>query len=225
MGGWAQPLNRANFVIDVMPYGTRGVFGSLGEGPEKFSEETWSRRDLCSREPFPYSEKEFDFVFCSHTLEDLRDPIFVCSEIARVGKKGYIEVPSWLAECSMGIESRSYAGWYHHRWIVEIQENELTFVHKPHNLHSRWSLHVPRGVTRSLKNEDLASYLFWKDGFAFREKILIDEGELVKELEARIRSVHVHPLRFRMHDKSQWIRDVLSNSKFLSKLHRVLSRT
>ncbi len=225
IGGWAQPLNRANRVIDAMPYETRGAFGSLGEGPEMFSKETWICRDLCAREPFPFGNKEIDYVFCSHTLEDLRDPIFVCSEIIRVGKRGYIEVPSWLAECGLGVESRSYAGWYHHRWIVEIRENELTFVHKPHSLHSQWSLHVPRKVTGSLKVEDLASYLFWKDDFAFREKILIDEGDLVKELEARIRSVNVHPLRFEMRDRSRWIRDVLSKSKFLSKLHRELSKT
>jgi len=42
--------------------------------------------------------KEVDFVSCSHVLEDLRDPIRVCEEIVRVGKRGYIEVPSKTAE-------------------------------------------------------------------------------------------------------------------------------
>lgn len=208
-----------------MPYETRGVFGSLGEGPEMFSKETWVCRDLCSREPFPFERNEIDYVFCSHTLEDLRDPVWVCSEIARVGKQGYVEVPSWIAECSLGIESRSYAGWYHHRWIIDIRGNELTFIHKPHNLHSQWRLRVPRRVTSSLDEEGLASYLFWQDELAFREEILISKGDLAKELEARIRSLNVHPLKFRMHDRSQRIKEVLSTSKFLSKLHRVLSKT
>ncbi len=225
VGGWAQPLNRANHVIDAMPYETRGVFGSLGEGPEMFSKETWVCRDLCAREPFPFEKKEIDYVFCSHTLEDLRDPIFVCSEMVRVGKRGYIEVPSWLVECSLGIESRSYAGWYHHRWIVEIQGGQLTFTHKPHNLHSRWSLRVPRSVTASLEEEDLASYLFWNNEFAFREKIFIDRGELLNDLEARIRGLNVHPLKFMIQDKSRRIKYALATSKFLSRLHRMLSRS
>ena len=40
----------------------------------------------------------FDFAICSHTLEDVCDPVWVCEELARVAKAGYIEVPSRLEE-------------------------------------------------------------------------------------------------------------------------------
>gem|GEM_PF-6800036 len=32
----------------------------------------------------------FDFVVCSHTLEDVRNPGRGCEEILRVGKAGYL---------------------------------------------------------------------------------------------------------------------------------------
>ena len=114
IGGWFEPFNRANFVIDIMPYETRRRDRSVTPDiPEHFTKDTYIQRDLCEREPFPFEDKEFDFVICSHTLEDLRDPIWVCSEIVRVGKAGYIEVPSRIAESTLGIESLFYCGWYH----------------------------------------------------------------------------------------------------------------
>ncbi len=33
VGGWAAPLNRADWVIDLMPYETRGVLAPGGVGP------------------------------------------------------------------------------------------------------------------------------------------------------------------------------------------------
>lgn len=41
---------------------------------------------------------KFDFVICSHTLEDLNLPEAVCSLINKIGKGGYIPVPSKYAE-------------------------------------------------------------------------------------------------------------------------------
>lgn len=40
IGGWAQPFTRANYVIDLMPYETRGVFGRLGPDTEHFTADT-----------------------------------------------------------------------------------------------------------------------------------------------------------------------------------------
>src|SRR5436190_9828986 len=104
IGGWACPFNRANIVMDAEPYATRGYYKSIGmpasQGGdhEHFTEATWIRRDVCSKEPFPFGSKEIDFVICSHTLEDIRDPLWVCSEMQRVAKRGYIEIPSRLVE-------------------------------------------------------------------------------------------------------------------------------
>ena len=116
VGGWACPFNRANWVIDSEPYETRGFYSKIGlpksQGGEKeyFTKETWVQRDICDKEPWPFADKQFDFSICSHTLEDVRDPLFVCAEIIRVSKRGYIEVPSRIIESCRGVEHKKIAG-------------------------------------------------------------------------------------------------------------------
>ncbi len=66
--------------------------------------------------------KEFDFVNCTHTLEDIRDPGFVISQMNRVAKSGFVSVPNRHQENSP-VESRNYLGYGHHRWIFHLRRN------------------------------------------------------------------------------------------------------
>ena len=43
---------------------------------------------------FPFSDKEFDYVICSHVLEHVPDADFFLKELQRVAKKGYLEFPT-----------------------------------------------------------------------------------------------------------------------------------
>src|SRR2546430_2182608 len=127
VGGWIQPFTRANWVVDLMPYETRGRHGTQGVAPERFSKDTWVERDICHHEPWPFEDDQFDFVICAHTLEDVRDPVAVCSELNRVASAGYIEVPSRLEEHSYGFQG-PWVGWGHHRWLVDITDDRIEFV-------------------------------------------------------------------------------------------------
>jgi SAM-dependent methyltransferase len=42
---------------------------------------------------FPFKDKEFDYVICSHVLEHVVDVNLFLSEIFRVSKRGYLEYP------------------------------------------------------------------------------------------------------------------------------------
>jgi len=42
----------------------------------------------------PFPDKVFDYVYCVHVLETLDDPLQACKELMRVGKRGFIEVPT-----------------------------------------------------------------------------------------------------------------------------------
>ena len=48
----------------------------------------------CSIEDMPFEDKQFDFVYCSHVLEHVRNPERACTELMRVGRRGYIETPT-----------------------------------------------------------------------------------------------------------------------------------
>jgi len=43
---------------------------------------------------FPFADKEFDYVVCSHVLEHVDDVDKFLSEVQRVAKKGYLEYPT-----------------------------------------------------------------------------------------------------------------------------------
>lgn len=170
IGGWGRPLTRADWVLDLEPYETRGVLGRDGPLPERFSSDTWVQRDICDREPYPFEAKQFDFVVCSHTLEDVRDPIFVCHEMMRIAKAGYIEVPSRLEEQSYGFQG-PWAGWSHHRWLIESTGQGLEFVFKHHVLHSRASDHFPEGFQQGLAPEQRVVSLWWENSFEVSERV------------------------------------------------------
>ncbi len=42
---------------------------------------------------FPFAEREFDYVICSHVLEHVPDPHAFLAEVFRVAKRGYFEYP------------------------------------------------------------------------------------------------------------------------------------
>ena len=178
VGGWACPFNRANWVVDCEPYETRGYYakvglpGSCGGDRESFARETWVCRDICSREAWPFPDKFFDFSVCSHTLEDVRDPLFVCSELIRVSKRGYIETPSRLAEMCRGWESDRTAGLNHHRWFIDYGPAQLEFTMKWHLIHADRSLSLPPQFYRKLTLVDMISHMFWEDQFSFSETVI-----------------------------------------------------
>jgi hypothetical protein len=133
VGGWWKPFRRANYVVDLLPYETRGGGGSIGLGPERFTKETWQQADICEI-GLPFADGTFDFVYCGQTLEDIRDPIGVCRELCRVARAGYIEVPSLWVECCYDVDalpnSYLYPGYEKHRWLVEAKDDGLLFIPK-----------------------------------------------------------------------------------------------
>lgn len=66
-----------------------------------------------------FPDNYFDFVNCTHVLEDIRDPAIVIREMTRISSYGFIAVPSRQTENSF-IESNYWKGFSHHRWIFKV---------------------------------------------------------------------------------------------------------
>jgi SAM-dependent methyltransferase len=76
----------------------------------------------CSVEALPFKDRAFDFVYCAHVLEHVRDPARACRELVRVARRGYIECPrSWLEILSSADD---------HRWLVDCEGGVLIFREK-----------------------------------------------------------------------------------------------
>jgi ubiquinone/menaquinone biosynthesis C-methylase UbiE len=71
---------------------------------------------LCST---GWTNMDFDFIYSCHVLEHVGDPDKACTELMRLGKRGYIETPTRLSELLLGDHD--------HRWIIEDREGILTF--------------------------------------------------------------------------------------------------
>ena len=176
VGGWGRPFARADWVLDLMPYSTRGTYGEADSDRERFTADTWIERDICDREPWPFADDRFDFAICSHTLEDVRDPVWACSELNRVARAGYIEVPSRLEEQAWGVAG-SWVGWSHHHWLVDVGDAGVTFVFKPHVIHARPAYYLPEPCGAVLTDDERVETLFWEGSFDYCERLFFDHDD------------------------------------------------
>jgi hypothetical protein len=182
VGGGARPFARADWVLDAMPYSSRGQLGWTGDqSGERFAPETWVQRDICDRKPWPFKKRQFDFAVCSHTLEDVRDPVWVAAELQRVAAAGYIEVPALREELTYGIQG-PWVGWGHHRWLVSIEGRRIEFLFK-HHVINRAGSHLPAGTTAAMRPEERVQTLWWEGSFEARERFMWTAEELDGFLE------------------------------------------
>ena len=125
MGGWSIPYIDA--IVDSNPCVNTNAnirfFGFDITDPEQWGE---LLQYVCEN-------GKFDFCICTHTLEDIMNPGFVCSQICKIAKEGYIAFPSKYRELSRGLDNSvyNYRGYIHHRWIFTVATETQTLIAFP----------------------------------------------------------------------------------------------
>lgn len=161
VGAGDELIERADWVLDDGPYEPHGG--------ARYTQRTWIERDVCGREPWPFPDGRFDFAICT-VLHDLRDPIGVCGELARVARAGYVELPTLEAELGAGTG----------RWVCDLRGASLVFTAKPHDPRVR----VARRHVDELLPGDRVHALFWEAALPAREE-RADLDALAARLRAR----------------------------------------
>lgn len=191
VGGSSAVLNTATHVVDLVPIAGKPQLLSTDRPLRQ--ELSLCLHDIC-RKPWPFPDHYFDYAFCSHTLEDIRDPIAACEEMMRVARRGYIEVPSRMREIFhakrlmplrriLGRPLR--IGFGHHRWFCEREGDGLKFTAKTLTaVHSTDFVLTRDEIGRDLTAEESAIGLFWEQRFTVREEILIVPGQTEDNLAA-----------------------------------------
>lgn len=108
---------------------------------------------------------KFDFVICSHVLEDINNPKIACEMINKIGKAGFISMPSKYSEMCIFEYKNSglpYKGFHHHRWIYQIKNNVLIGYPKM-NCYE----YVPFEFDR-IKGYSTEIAFLWKDQFDYQ---------------------------------------------------------
>ena len=192
VGGGSHPLNAATHVLDFTPYARRGV-PLDPETPERFSEATWHVADACVA-PWPFPDGFFDWSFCSHILEDVRDPIAMVKELRRVARAGYIETPSRAREIFAKARFASLRRWlgrgaeigfYHHRWFVELEGSCLRFTAKTAELARDTRYYITRGeIGRKLGEEESGLCLWWEGELSAIEIVPVSLQEDLRAFKA-----------------------------------------
>jgi Methyltransferase domain len=204
VGGWHNPFNLATDVLDIMPFETRRRHEALDpEDAERFSAATWHIRDICEGN-WPWPDKSFDFAICSHTLEDIRDPIAVARELARVANAGYVEVPSRAREIfvkdrfsrlKMGLGRVPEIGFPHHRWFCDLRDGELLFARKGIDIALDRARYITREeLGRKMTEAESGIGLFWRGSFLAREVIEISDADLAGKKRAIVASLRTGQL-------------------------------
>jgi len=146
--GW----KHANVFTDVKDFSD--FYNKKYNGQKKFFK--------CNVEKTPFKDKEFDFVIASHILEHVQNPEIFCKELTRIGKRGYIEVPTPLWDNL--VDGPTNNDPYGHKWWVTFDDsknsiiinNKINIVNKflsikEHNLHMAWF------------RDSIVTQLYWED--------------------------------------------------------------
>jgi hypothetical protein len=108
---------------------------------------------------------KYDFCICTHTLEDIMNPVFVSEQIAKIAKEGYVAVPSKYRELSRFEDGENkYRGYIHHRWIFDIVDG--VFVGYP-KINYIDSTNIFDRVA-DMDDNKLDLSFFWKDAIDIR---------------------------------------------------------
>tara|TARA_B100000780_G_scaffold68312_1_gene45200 strand:- start:1046 stop:1717 length:672 start_codon:yes stop_codon:yes gene_type:complete len=199
LGGGRHVLPYATHVVDLEPLDSYLVLDPIDPNfKPRFNKKTWLVKDVCNGS-LPYKDKYFDFCFCSHLLEDIKDPISVCNEIMRISKSGYIEVPSRQREIfakSRFFKIKSFfgkmpeIGYYHHRWFVELGSNELIFTPKDGRIYQDKKRYITRSeLGRKMTDDESAIFLFWHKSFSVTEKFIGNSEELAEFKTATLKKL------------------------------------
>lgn len=103
---------------------------------------------------------KFDFCICTHTLEDIMNPVYVSEQICKISNEGFISFPSKFRELSKFENGENYRGYIHHRWIFKVKNNcEIIAFPKINFIENNKNFDKIANMAENIK--DLSFY--WKD--------------------------------------------------------------
>ncbi len=171
VGSGNHPFPRATHLVDL----TTSDHG-YGRAGQPFQELSGVPVTECNVEKMPFSDKEFDFVYCSHVLEHVSSPERACEELMRVGKRGFIETPTRAKDIFLNTAKIS-----NHLWHVEAVQSTLRFTRYREGeveglksdilMSMNCSPQTPRekafAALMLLKSEVLNTMFCWEDRFRY----------------------------------------------------------
>ena len=127
-----------------------------------------------SDKKLPFKDQEFDFVITSHVLEHVEDYSFFLSELSRVSKQGYIEVPTKL-EDNLVFENKKAHLWH---LVFDDINSKILISEKIQYFEPVFSIGTIKKFNQYFR-ESLVIELYWKETIEF-EKVISSSNQLDK---------------------------------------------
>ena len=72
----------------------------------------------------------YDYAICTHTLEDVYDPVLALRWLPKIAKQGIITMPSIRTELSRLPAGAPFLGYVQHRWIFDHRDDRMLLIPK-----------------------------------------------------------------------------------------------
>tara|TARA_B100001175_G_scaffold74301_1_gene61936 strand:- start:305 stop:982 length:678 start_codon:yes stop_codon:yes gene_type:complete len=135
----------------------------------KFYEKKDKKFVLIKDKTLPFSNNQFDFIYASHVIEHVEDVSFFISELKRISRQGYIELPSML-EDNIVLSTNSSDD---HKWMFKFDDVEkVLLVEKKKQLIEPFITHgVLFDSLRKNFRSSLVLELYWENeiNYEFRD--------------------------------------------------------
>ncbi len=127
----------------------------------KFPDKRFVVHDL-NNLPLPFSDGEFDFSFCSHILEHVDDPVKFLSEVTRISKSGYIEVPSPIIDNL--VSGNDIHDPFGHKWWCFFDDVENRLILRPRRHIVQTTVSIPElNMLYPFFRPSFVLELYWQD--------------------------------------------------------------
>jgi len=111
----------------------------------------------------PFEDNEFDFVIASHVIEHVNDFQFFIKEIERISSKGYIELPTRLAD-NLVFENKTDHVWW---FFFDDINNELIVSEKKNLIDPFISVSMSK-ILEEIFRDSLVIELYWEKKIEYK---------------------------------------------------------
>ncbi len=133
-----------------------------------------------SEKKLPFKNKEFDFIISSHVIEHVEDFEFFIKELERISSKGYIELPSRLADNLVFENKTDHIWWFYfddvNKKLIASRKNQLinpfitvSMAKQLENIFREslvielaWTDKIEYEIDNKIRNEDFRNISFFK---------------------------------------------------------------
>ena len=133
-----------------------------------------------SEKKLPFKDKEFDFVIASHVIEHVEDFEFFVKELERISTKGYIELPTRLADNLVFENKNDHIWWFSYNdvtnQVIASKRNQLIdpfitvsmgklfekIFRESFVLELAWEEKIDYKIDNQIKHDDIKKISFFK---------------------------------------------------------------